>query len=1356
MRRRRILVLSFFPAFNPPGSGGELRLLEIWRAVAQTHDVILITSTHMHDEASEVHHAPGFVEFRLPKEEHAGAIWDELQGLMPGAEVSALGVALGGGRFAALHQAYLDHYGMADIVVHTSPFTIDYDLFLGLDGKPRVYESYNAEHRLAPAIYLGSQAQAIEAYVAALERRLIMASDLVTVCSDEDKAAFAELVPDMTARMVNVPNGVTPAVKARAFSSTPRRVIFIGSAHRPNKLAANFIVSEIAPLLPDFVFDIVGGCLDETTRLPENVVQHGVITHDEKSALIQSADIALNPVVDGSGSNLKVAEYLSHGIPLLSTAFGVRGFEMKPHVHYLSSPLDRFAGVLKGAAENWERFQSIGKAGRDHIEQGFSWSAIGGKFSAELSALEAEDSGPFRDGIMLVLNDYPVSSSTGGGSTRIRGLYSAVAQKMPVVFLTFWEGSGVRTTRFDANMLEISVPKTDAHRDEQRRSDAKHHASSADVISLIHAPRNPMLVALYDHLRRFAWRIAVEHIYMVGLPQKFEDRFFHSSHNHELQLKSGILAGHPDAAALLRIVANAESHAVEAASLLIGVSEGDLTALSRNRLSFPPSVIIPNGVMPPAPSQHHRESLTARIGHNPSVFLGSGHLPNVEAARFLAGEVAPAHKENTFHFIGTVCESLHDLRSPNVVLWGLADEETKSRVLRSCELALNPVSSGGGSNVKFADYLAHGLPVLTTSFGLRGIEGADDHVLVTTLEGFSGAIADFFSGRRRVVSNAAQRIAYFDSALSLLQGSRRLLSALEDLSGRRKRVLFAAYRYGAPPQGGAEAHMLRFIEALSRDGRFEIDVIAPDVERIGSASRFRSIYQKSPVAALPVNLARVSVAKFEVDDRAAAAASPSTEAIWAVEPAFERAWMEPLVPRIERSCLLWGWSSPETHGDETVVRALQESAVFLPANHQVALAVRANQAGIAQVEIECAGQTRFLQISGEETIPLPAAGGIVLLRSSAEPLTPADPRRSSFMLTSFRNQGEAIPLTRAKLGIEEVLDGPAVAQALAAAAIATRFPAGVELGSARGPQSGDYYDWLRRHVGAYDLVIAHNAVFRPTIEAVREAKRARVPLLLVAQVHLDDDFYHFPDVTEAVRDASLTFVAPSEALTFFQAQGMENVRLLGAGVDIDEVYSEADRANFRAVYPDDAPFVLLLGRKSHSKNYAAVLDAAESMSGQRDIRVVMIGIDEDGESVERSFASYLGEQPRSVVRGALMCCTALVNMSRSESFGMVILEAWAAGAPVIANSASSAFRDLVRNGENGLLVTTERLPEAIGKLLDNPNLIQKISTGGRQSLLSHSWRAVGSTFVEACHSLIETQHSVNDGDEMGVSIGVNR
>jgi glycosyltransferase involved in cell wall biosynthesis len=100
---------------------------------------------------------------------------------------------------------------------------------------------------------------------------------------------------------------------------------------------------------------------------------------------------------------------------------------------------------------------------------------------------------------------------------------------------------------------------------------------------------------------------------------------------------------------------------------------------------------------------------------------------------------------------------------------------------------------------------------------------------------------------------------------------------------------------------------------------------------------------------------------------------------------------------------------------------------------------------------------------------------------------------------------------------------------------------------------------------------------------------------------------------------------------------------------------------------------------------------------------------------------------------------ALVNMSRSESFGIVLLEAGLAGAPVLANRACAAFRDLVTDDANGYLVGPENLAAVISKLRNDPELRTRLGAQGRTMALKHDWKAVERDFVALCNDLVQTR-----------------
>lgn len=95
----------------------------------------------------------------------------------------------------------------------------------------------------------------------------------------------------------------------------------------------------------------------------------------------------------------------------------------------------------------------------------------------------------------------------------------------------------------------------------------------------------------------------------------------------------------------------------------------------------------------------------------------------------------------------------------NVKLLGYVDDLTL--VYDAVDIGVNPVTSGGGSNVKVPEYFANRLPVITMASGARGIPARDgDGLLIRRLEAFLDAI-------RRLSTNESERAALAATAYEL-------------------------------------------------------------------------------------------------------------------------------------------------------------------------------------------------------------------------------------------------------------------------------------------------------------------------------------------------------------------------------------------------------------------------------------------------------------------------------------------------------------------------------------------------------------------------------------------------------------
>ena len=137
-------------------------------------------------------------------------------------------------------------------------------------------------------------------------------------------------------------------------------------------------------------------------------------------------------------------------------------------------------------------------------------------------------------------------------------------------------------------------------------------------------------------------------------------------------------------------------------------------------------------------------------------FMGSGHWPNIEAVKRII-ELAGARPYVAFVVIGSVCYAFDPHALPgNVLFLGEVDEITRNLCLQACDVALNPIEYGSGTNIKMLDYFAAGLPAITTELGTRGLSlDGESQCLVRRIKEFPAAIDEVLEN----ADSAARRAA---------------------------------------------------------------------------------------------------------------------------------------------------------------------------------------------------------------------------------------------------------------------------------------------------------------------------------------------------------------------------------------------------------------------------------------------------------------------------------------------------------------------------------------------------------------------------------------------------------------------
>jgi GT2 family glycosyltransferase len=112
----------------------------------------------------------------------------------------------------------------------------------------------------------------------------------------------------------------------------------------------------------------------------------GPVSEPDKIRWLKAADIAVNPMFAGSGTNIKMFDFMALGLPTVVTATGARGIDPGSGPAFLQVG-DRAQDVIEGIAtlkNDPRRRQTMAKAAREWAATGYAWERISPHLGAML------------------------------------------------------------------------------------------------------------------------------------------------------------------------------------------------------------------------------------------------------------------------------------------------------------------------------------------------------------------------------------------------------------------------------------------------------------------------------------------------------------------------------------------------------------------------------------------------------------------------------------------------------------------------------------------------------------------------------------------------------------------------------------------------------------------------------------------------------------------------------------------------------------------------------------------------------------------------------------------------------------
>ena len=276
---------------------------------------------------------------------------------------------------------------------------------------------------------------------------------------------------------------------------------------------------------------------------------------------------------------------------------------------------------------------------------------------------------------------------------------------------------------------------------------AKHdHPQLSDILMLFKDFRSE------DHIVNVPDAIIFDHPWLWTEAKKLKEVFpkvklIHSSHNIEFLTKSELLKGLDQDAKIeaVRYVRSVEEEIARECDLIVCVTELDRLWFQNNGAK---NVIdVNNGTL----TTPQRVSSTNKY----ALVIGSGHPPNVEGSiKYLYDATEWMPESSRLIYVGSICDGLRgnvgreiDLaKDTEVIFLGARSDEELNKLIASANVIILPIPYGGGSNLKTAEALCSGRPIVGTNKSFRGFEnfiGSRNTVIEDDLDSFKEACFNF-------------------------------------------------------------------------------------------------------------------------------------------------------------------------------------------------------------------------------------------------------------------------------------------------------------------------------------------------------------------------------------------------------------------------------------------------------------------------------------------------------------------------------------------------------------------------------------------------------------------------------------
>lgn len=260
-----------------------------------------------------------------------------------------------------------------------------------LPGVKIIYHAHNVEYLLR----IERNSKTVAAITRSAEKAILAVCHQCFAVSREDRLNFSSLYgvqPQL------LPNGVDCSANRvteleidsakKRFALTEVSILFLGLySYPPNTEAVHFLIEEVMPELhrkrPDIRLVVTGEGI--SLSMPW-LIKTGLLSRHDLDALLCACRVGVAPIFKGSGTRLKILEYMAAGIPVVATRKGAEGLDLENGTHILyAETAAEFQDCLLRLVSDQSLSASLSGRAAELTRAKFDWVHLLDRFATDLA-----------------------------------------------------------------------------------------------------------------------------------------------------------------------------------------------------------------------------------------------------------------------------------------------------------------------------------------------------------------------------------------------------------------------------------------------------------------------------------------------------------------------------------------------------------------------------------------------------------------------------------------------------------------------------------------------------------------------------------------------------------------------------------------------------------------------------------------------------------------------------------------------------------------------------------------------------------------------------------------------------------